>query len=833
MRSFTFRSIIAGLVLLASLVGESLGERATPAEMEQACRNWMLYVVRETGDWGGEANPSIRGSQDIVEDGTFLGRCFSIAPSGYVVVPALRELPPIKAYSEQYDLDFSQRVGYPQLLREVLQHRTMLYRETYGSLDVSQPETGDVLFGRVNGQQWDLYINPGSEFLSVLDSGVLGDRVTVGPLLTTRWHQGAPYNMLAPMGDGGQCVAGCVATAASQVMNYYEWPPAGVGDHSYWWNGDTSCGGNTPGEELYADFSDPYDWDNMRNSCSGGCSEDEEAAMAELCYEVAVAFEMDFGHCGSGAYTGWATFILPDDFLYQDTVDLEARSSHSAQSWYDMIKSEVNNGRPMLYTFQMSQAGHAVVCDGWSDDAGMNQIHLNYGWGGDHDGFYTVDNLFGSIDPMQERVYRHIMPPAQTYVVKPDGTGDFPTIQAALTASFGGCTIELADGTFTGDGNRDIYLNGKHVTIRSQSGNPEGCIIDCQGDPENPHTGFVFEWGEGPEAVIEGITIANAYSINGGGLRCDGGASPTINNCVFSNCSAAFGGGMIVRDGASPTLNDCVFNGNSAGTLGGAMRFKDASGTLNNCVFLENSSGGGGGAIECRNSSPAFYNCTFYGNEAEGNGGGLLLRTGASPLLENTILAFCERGVALFLVDDTCSPTLACCDIYGNNDGDGDAGPWIGMNNNIAEDPLFCDAGIGNLGLCSDSPCLPEDSPCGELIGAYGEECGPCGSGSSVEDGQVTQTLFLSPSQPNPFASSARITFAIPNSREGESVSLNVYDGAGRVVRVLVDRTLPAGFHTALWDGNDEEGRRVSSGVYFYLLRWNGDSRAGRMLLLR
>ena len=68
---------------------------------------------------------------------------------------------------------------------------------------------------------------------------------------------------------------------------------------------------------------------------------------------------------------------------------------------------------------------------------------------------------------------------AATYVVQPDGTGDFPTIQAAINAVVDTDIIELADGTFTGDGNRDLDYLGKAITIRSQSGDPSVCVIDC------------------------------------------------------------------------------------------------------------------------------------------------------------------------------------------------------------------------------------------------------------------------------------------------------------------------------------------------------------------
>jgi hypothetical protein len=55
---------------------------------------------------------------------------------------------------------------------------------------------------------------------------------------------------------------------------------------------------------------------------------------------------------------------------------------------------------------------------------------------------------------------------ANIYLVRPDGTGDFTTIQAAINAAVGGDVFELSDGTFVGDGNRDVDFGGKAVTVR-------------------------------------------------------------------------------------------------------------------------------------------------------------------------------------------------------------------------------------------------------------------------------------------------------------------------------------------------------------------------------
>lgn len=96
---------------------------------------------------------------------------------------------------------------------------------------------------------------------------------------------------------------------------------------------------------------------------------------------------------------------------------------------------------------------------------------------------------------------------AATYLVEPDGSGDFPTIQAALNAVVAGDIILLGNGTFVGAGNRDLDFKGKAVTVGSLSGHPEDCIIDVQGVPWIPQRGFDFKSSEGADSVVRDLTI--------------------------------------------------------------------------------------------------------------------------------------------------------------------------------------------------------------------------------------------------------------------------------------------------------------------------------------
>ena len=115
----------------------------------------------------------------------------------------------------------------------------------------------------------------------------------------------------------------------------------------------------------------------------------------------------------------------------------------------------------------------------------------------------------------------------------------YPTIQAAIDASVDGDVVIVADGVYTGTGNRDIDFGGKMLTVQSENG-PESCIIDCQASSGNRHRGFFFHTNETAAAVLDGLTIQNGYApynepcyYSGGGILCQYNANPTIRNCIL------------------------------------------------------------------------------------------------------------------------------------------------------------------------------------------------------------------------------------------------------------------------------------------------------------
>ncbi|MCP4581082.1 MAG: T9SS type A sorting domain-containing protein [candidate division Zixibacteria bacterium] len=422
------------------------------------------------------------------------------------------------------------------------------------------------------------------------------------------------------------------------------------------------------------------------------------------------------------------------------------------------------------------------------------------------------------------------------YTIHPDGSGDFATVQAAVDSAVDGDLIELTDGSFSGRGNKDISYAGKAITIRSQSGNAEACIIDVEGEYDMvSQRGFIFDNDEGNESVLSDLTIINGVA-DAPCPDCDGGgvythnSSPTISNVTFiGNFAAA--GGAIGSVGGSPVINDCRFSDNEAFNGGALYFFENCSATVTGCLIYRNLATMKGGAISAQ-SNPVLVNiinCTISNNQAPA-GGGIESWESEFDIL-NTIISFNGEGEAIFLYESP-NVTFAYSDIFGNTGGDwiGDISDQLGIDGNISDDPLYADTVNNDFNLTVDSPCInagdpdsPQD-PDGSRadMGALFFDLN-----AAVDDNPYSHPVRISLSQnyPNPFNAYTTITYSVP---EPTHITLKVYDMLGREVQTLIDGYNQAGSNTVLFDASG-----LSSGVYFYRLKIGQYLESKRLLLLK
>ncbi len=226
-------------------------------------------------------------------------------------------------------------------------------------------------------------LTPPDGFSTCLQPRQVRTDAEVEPLLDDIvWGQLEPFNRQAPFIGGKRAPAGCVATAATQIMRYWQHPVQGTGSHSYVVNGQT----------LSADFgSTRYDWDNMWPYYGGiSYTQAQADAVATLMYHYGVAVEMGYGADESSAYDHNAIRALYRYFGYDGGMKLRMREGYSVGEWETLVRDELDAARPVYYSGQAPEGGHAFVCDGYDADG---YFHINWGWNGLYNGYFLLHAL--------------------------------------------------------------------------------------------------------------------------------------------------------------------------------------------------------------------------------------------------------------------------------------------------------------------------------------------------------------------------------------------------------------------------------------------------------
>ena len=219
----------------------------------------------------------------------------------------------------------------------------------------------------------------------------------VEPLIKTTWGQEMPYYLQCPLDGGEYCVVGCVATAMAQVMYYWKFPTecSGISEYEmgggWWWDG-------TIVPALPATTFDynkmllsycHWDWDNSE-LIQDTYTDEQAQEVAKLSRYCGQAVEMDYSPDGSGAYT-WNQLAAMKDFGYSQSAQSVSKGSYSTTQWESKMKTELDAGRPILYSASdPSEGGHAFICDGYNSS---NYFHFNLGWYGTCDGWYVSTAL--------------------------------------------------------------------------------------------------------------------------------------------------------------------------------------------------------------------------------------------------------------------------------------------------------------------------------------------------------------------------------------------------------------------------------------------------------
>lgn len=392
---FSIFLIFSGIIFSYNLTLVSKGEA------DHIAMNW-IYFINKMPFEGKLDKYEIRFIEQVDDHGVLLCEIYHLYPNGHIVIPSYKEFPPIKSFSVVSDFN-SKSEGYEYaILQELKAAFKFLKDYQIGELD----ELESAL--EMNIQQWNKLIQIGlkeaiieefeifqennesdiCQFIIRDRSNILMEAVKASPLLKTKWHQRLPYQNSCPTLRGNRCVVGCVATAMAQIMRYYKWPKSGEGSHSYYWEEGNKW--------LSAYFSDTYDWEYMPNETWEYNTSRENNAVAELCYEAGVSVEMRYSYYdGSYAFPRDVVYALKKFFKYSNQVKIVDRKDYSnVNNWFEVFKEQRDLIRPVEFAmYKMDEDGHAGVIDGYLISGGSQMVHINMGWGGPYDAYYSLDNI--------------------------------------------------------------------------------------------------------------------------------------------------------------------------------------------------------------------------------------------------------------------------------------------------------------------------------------------------------------------------------------------------------------------------------------------------------
>lgn len=301
----------------------------------------------------------------VTESGRPAYYVFNGVSGGFVVFSASDLTSPILGYSETGS--FSDE-SIPEGLAYFLNGYSR-------SVDFAEERISKVDF--VIAQEWECL-----ERCGMTQTAKMG---AVPPLIATHWDQECYYNEYCPEDEGGSCghvKVGCVATAMGQIMRYWNHPMQGTGSHtnnSYFYGPLTVNFGETT-----------YHWDQMPERLT-----DYNDAVATLLYHCGVSVDMVYAPAPNGSGTSQEKMksALSNYFNYASPHYIERDNYPSYDDWTYIMRHALDSEIPIAYCgtdTEQGVGGHSFICDGY-DANGL--FHFNWGWSGDLDGYFSIDNL--------------------------------------------------------------------------------------------------------------------------------------------------------------------------------------------------------------------------------------------------------------------------------------------------------------------------------------------------------------------------------------------------------------------------------------------------------
>ncbi len=282
-------------------------------------------------------------------------------PEGFVILSAYKFYEPILGYSTENNF---QTYNMPDNLYYWMQQ----YSYVIDSIYIHNPTN------KQYSEKWNYYENLNYQKRET-KAGFF--------LLSSEWGQSinndgfcghndyGAYNKFVPENNSAcncdKCTAGCIAVAMAQIINYWQYP-------------------------LYSSKR-IYDWQNMAPALYNTSTFAEIDAVAHLIADCGTFLNMNYCHtssCASSTLFSKVRKSYIDDFKYSSDAVLHRRVYYS--NWENLLRENLDNGFPVLYTGYRNVHGHAFVCDGYDYDD-INLFHFNFGSNGHCKMYFYLTNL--------------------------------------------------------------------------------------------------------------------------------------------------------------------------------------------------------------------------------------------------------------------------------------------------------------------------------------------------------------------------------------------------------------------------------------------------------
>lgn len=407
------------------------------------------------------------------------------------------------------------------------------------------------------------------------------------------------------------------------------------------------------------------------------------------------------------------------------------------------------------------------------------------------------------------------------------GSLKFTSIQSAMDTVSDGDVVLVNPGKYT----ENIDFKGKRIIVTSSDSDSYAGDTIYASNPNLPTVNFD---NEPKGAEISHFTITGS---NASGIRADSTSASILFNLIERNKSNSGndGAGLDMNYTNGALVKGNIFRYDTASTYGSAIHTEHcvddtiSYNLIYDCYgFME---------IRCLSSNTLIHNNTIDG---AGSRAHCISNQNGSDTID------CRNNIVInakldgIYAASSGYAIVAFNDSYGNTrDSLGGSG-IIDDGGNIYSDPLL-DANylLDSLSLCIDAGDSADfyDDPDGSrndmgwqpfgtifvlpryVVGAF-----------ALEDMELPLSYELSQNYPNPFNPSTTIKFFLPTQTH---VRLEVFNILGQRVTTLVDGDLPAGQHQVEWDGRNEQGRPVSSGVYFYRVVTDEFYKSKKMMLIK